>query len=213
MFAKAYDRLMQDVDYSALYETFSSYISLTDSILDAGCGSGYFLYELLKRGYDAWGIDIDESMLSIAKDRLLLEGLPQPLFIHDLRVPLGIKVDVIFMFFDVINYMKGPKGVLQNLMRSLKPGGRLIFDFYDVSVCDIYQDYVEIETMPFDYSWRITSVKQKLIHTIKINEEVEVIHQYVHPLPLIQSALEPYAQKIEIKKGPDLRKIYVIAYR
>jgi ubiquinone/menaquinone biosynthesis C-methylase UbiE len=39
------------------------------SVLDAGCGTGRVAIELARRGVDVVGVDIDESMLNIARQR------------------------------------------------------------------------------------------------------------------------------------------------
>src|SRR3990167_2294074 len=43
-------------------------------VLDAGCGTGVMLLELLARGYDAWGFDFSEVAIAAARDRLALRG-------------------------------------------------------------------------------------------------------------------------------------------
>ncbi|MBE0700813.1 MAG: class I SAM-dependent methyltransferase, partial [Acholeplasmataceae bacterium] len=66
MFAKIYDALMADVDYEAICQWLKPHLRINDLVLDAGCGSGFLLVELMKNGYDTFGFDQDTAMLSLA---------------------------------------------------------------------------------------------------------------------------------------------------
>lgn len=62
-----------------------------DSLLDVGCGSGYFFHSLRKRGLDVeyWGIDASPVLVSIGQSEMPAFGLPaerlRVLRIEDLR--------------------------------------------------------------------------------------------------------------------------------
>lgn len=62
-----------------------------DSLLDVGCGSGYFFHSLRKRGLDLeyWGIDASPVLIDIGRSEMPAFGLPaerlQVLRIEDLR--------------------------------------------------------------------------------------------------------------------------------
>ena len=49
-----------------------------DSVLDAGCGSGYFFHSLRRRGMDLayWGIDASSRLIEIGRAELPAFGLP-----------------------------------------------------------------------------------------------------------------------------------------
>jgi SAM-dependent methyltransferase len=49
-----------------------------DSVLDVGCGSGYFFHALERRGLDVsyWGIDASDTLLNIGRALLPAYGLP-----------------------------------------------------------------------------------------------------------------------------------------
>lgn len=213
MFSKAYDLLMSDVDYNQIYQVVKPYISYNDFMVDAGCGSGYFLIELLQNEHQAIGIDMDSSMLAIALEKLTSLGLPAKLYEHDLRNPLGAKADVIFMMFDVINYFKGAKRILRNMHTGLNTKGRLIFDVYKEEVLGTYHDFMEINDEPFDYQWEIKTDKHVMIHTLTIQDEKEMVRQYVYPLPYYLNILKDLGFTYDITEGPDIRKHYIIAYK
>lgn len=213
MFSKIYDALMSDVDYHLLFQWIKPYIKNDSLILDAGCGSGYLLCELLKEGHQAIGIDLDSSMLSLAYDRLTSMHLPIQLYLHDLRKPLNVKVDVVLMMFDVINYFKGIKSVLKHVYQSLNPQGVFIFDIYKEDIKDEYNQYIEHELDPFEYIWQISKTKQGIKHQFTYEGKTEIIHQYIHSMDYYQHLLTEIGFQYQVLSGPDSRKDYIIAYK
>jgi len=213
MFARVYDELMSDVDYEQLYTFIKTYLNDKKTIIDAGCGSGYLLCELLKKGHDAIGIDIDSSMLSLAYDRLVQNHLPIKLYEHDVRKPIGLKVDVILMMFDVINYFKGVKQVFKHVYESLNHEGIYLFDMYKEDVKETYDQYIEKEDEPFVYEWSISKTKQGIKHQFKYDMQEEIIYQYIYQLSYYLKLLDDIGFNYHIVSGPDERKHYIIAYK
>lgn len=212
MIAKSYDLLMADVDYEKLLNFIEPYLKKEDLILDAGCGSGYLLVEFMTKGYHAIGVDLDSRMLSLAYDKLMTLNFNPLLYEHDLRLPFHIKVDVIVMMFDVLNYFKGIKKVMKEIKKALNPNGRLIFDVYKSSVLTDYDGYIESEDEPIPYTWEINRNQNRLIHSVLMNDEKEKVIQYVYPLSYYKEILDLYGFTYEIKEGIDPRKHYIIAY-
>ncbi|TNF08583.1 MAG: class I SAM-dependent methyltransferase [Bacillota bacterium] len=213
MFAKAYDLLMSDVDYEQLYTFIKPYLKQDDTIIDAGCGSGYLLRELLKNHHQVIGIDLDASMLAIAREKLIRDDLSTALYEHDLREPLFIKVDAILMMFDVINYFKGSKRILRNLYHALNRGGKLIFDVYKESVLKEYEYYLEEDSEPFSYRWEIQTKNHHMTHHLVTPFGEDSVKQYVYPMSYYENILNDLGFTYEILNGPDERKNYVIAYK
>ncbi|MFJ9370774.1 class I SAM-dependent methyltransferase, partial [Nocardia sp. NPDC101769] len=94
-------------------------------ILDAGCGSGPLFTELRDRGAIVTGIDSSARMLELARQRL---GADADLRIADLVSPLPFSDNA---FDDVVaslvlHYLQDWGPTLTELLRVLKPGGRLI---------------------------------------------------------------------------------------
>ena len=211
MFEPLYDLLMSDVDYEALLREIEPYIKKSDLIIDAGCGSGYLLVELLKKEYTAIGLDVSVAMLSIAEERLRQEGLATKLYEHDLKEPMHANADVILAMFDVMNYFKGVKKVFKNCYQALYDEGKLIFDLYKIDVLEDYDGYIEEETDPIDYRWEISSKGNVFTHHVYHDEEVDTIKQYVYDLDYYVHLLEEIGFKVIVKPSIDPRKHLVIA--
>lgn len=212
MFAKIYDLLMADVDYDALLLLIKPYIKKESTIIDAGCGTGYFLKTLIENGYDAIGIDIDDEMLAIAQEKLVSNHLKAPLYHHDLRRPMHMKVDVIISLFDVMNYFKGIKQVIKQIKNGLNENGIFIFDVYQYDVLKLYNGYHEIEEDPIYYDWEIKTQQEQLIHDIKVDGYHHTLTQYIRPLSYYTKILEEIGFKqYKVICGPDERKHYIIA--
>jgi ArsR family transcriptional regulator len=104
----------------------------TESVLDAGTGTGRMLELLapyIKRGV---GVDSSPDMLAIARDRL------ERAHIHHCQVRLGDVYRLPFaghdfdavLFHQVLHYLEDPQSAIAEAARELKPGGRiLIADF------------------------------------------------------------------------------------
>jgi SAM-dependent methyltransferase len=116
--------------YNALYDRPAVLGLLGDvtgkRVLDAGCGPGLYLEELVERGADAVGIDGSGEMVKQAKHRL---GHRASVSRHDLRQPLpfpGGEFDVAISAL-VIHYLDDRVGFLRELHRVVKPGGVVVF--------------------------------------------------------------------------------------
>ncbi len=71
------------------------YVSPRDTLLDVGCGSGYFFHSLRKRAVpvDYWGIDATAALIEIGQQHLPSFGLPAH-HLQSMRIEdLGGKAD------------------------------------------------------------------------------------------------------------------------
>lgn len=213
MFQRLYNDMMADIDYSQIMEWMRPYLHLSDVVVDAGCGPGYVMLELIQSGYHVIGLDIDGAMLAIAKDKLESYGHHGVLYEHDLRTPMRVKVDVIYALFDVMNYFKGTKKVIKNIYHALNKGGRFLFDIYQESLLETYQDYEESDDEQVSYRWTIKRKQNQLIHCVQTDHGTYRLNQYLYPLSYYTEQLREVGFKVDINKGPDERKHYIIAYK
>jgi len=104
----------------------------TLTILDAGCGPGYFSILLSQMGHTVTAIDFSEAMLKEAASNTARFGIPERVTIlrMDAQAPVFpeesfdviVSRNLTWMFADL-------KTVYDNWIRLLKPGGRLlVFD-------------------------------------------------------------------------------------
>lgn len=97
-------------------------------VLDAGCGTGRVAVELRRRGIDVTGVDVDESMLATARDRV-----PEISWVHaDLTaLDLGEVFRVVVMAGNVPLFTPpGTEGALvAGVARHVEPMGRLVSGF------------------------------------------------------------------------------------
>ncbi|MCY0923090.1 class I SAM-dependent methyltransferase [Streptomyces sp. H27-G5] len=95
-------------------------------ILDAGCGPGLYLSELVARGARPVGIDQSTEMVHLAHERL---GSLAEVRQHDLAQPLtwadDERFDVVLLTL-VLHYLPDRIRTLRELARVLRPGGQLV---------------------------------------------------------------------------------------
>lgn len=113
-----------------IYPTIKSMLdkNVNRKILDVGCGNGYIARELIKLGYDVYGIDASTEGIAIAKS-----SYDERFFIQDLSkdgLPEEIK-DIIFdtiISTEVIEHLYNPKKYIDFCKNILiqNNGGELI---------------------------------------------------------------------------------------
>jgi ubiquinone/menaquinone biosynthesis C-methylase UbiE len=101
-----------------------------DAALDLCCGNGRHMVALAEGTPHLTGLDYSPTLLNLARKRLrpharLLRG--------DMRhLPFPTQFDVVFNFFTSFGYFQSDtenQGVLAEIARVLKPGGRFFMDF------------------------------------------------------------------------------------
>jgi 2-polyprenyl-3-methyl-5-hydroxy-6-metoxy-1,4-benzoquinol methylase len=91
-------------------------------LLDVGCGYGFFLKEMARRGWQVQGIEISPAGRRHARDRLGLDVIGQT--VEHLQWPPR-RFDVVTLFY-VIEHLADPDAMLARVYRWLKPGGLLL---------------------------------------------------------------------------------------
>ncbi len=134
--AASYDRLTNDVDYSAVVDFYFHILQkegLTPrTAADLACGTGSVALLLAKKGLDVIGVDMSEEMLCVAFQRGQdMENPPRFVCqkLQELYLPRG--VDLAVSALDSIDYIVDPEDCLKafhRIYRALNPGGIFIFD-------------------------------------------------------------------------------------
>ncbi len=98
------------------------------SVLDAGCGTGRVAIELDGRGIEVVGVDLDPSMLAVARDKA-----PHLRWVAaDLAtVDLGRSFDVVVLAGNVMIFLTPgtEEAVVATMARHVRPGGALVAGF------------------------------------------------------------------------------------
>lgn len=128
--AERYARLIDTKPHNAFYERPAMLALLGEvrglRVLDAGCGTGVYAEWLLDHGAEVVGVDVNESMLAFARERV---GGRAALHLGDLRAPLpflaGESFDVVLCSL-VLHYVAEWAAPLATFARVLRPGGALV---------------------------------------------------------------------------------------
>jgi SAM-dependent methyltransferase len=99
------------------------------SILDAGCGSAVFTFELAKRHPEAAvvGVDAEADLVVRAEEIAELAGLKNCSFQHGDVTSLGFDgVFDLVLSVDNLEHVTDDVGAMRTLLHALRPGGRLV---------------------------------------------------------------------------------------
>ena len=120
--ANEYFDSTSQVNLEEMYDKFLSYIPVGGSIMDLGCGSGRDVKWFRDHGYDAYGLDASEKLVSIACKKL---QIPIELGIIEERIAEE-PVDGIWCCASIMHLEdEGVDQFFSNLKYNLKPGGIL----------------------------------------------------------------------------------------
>jgi ubiquinone/menaquinone biosynthesis C-methylase UbiE len=100
-----------------------------DSFVDIGCGTGYFTIpaiDIVGPGGRVFGIDVSERMLDKLRERTERDQLDRLTLIKSDGHSLGLQVGIVSFAFmaNVLHEIEDRKEFLQEIYRSLVPGGR-----------------------------------------------------------------------------------------
>ena len=134
--AASYDRLTNDVDYSAIVAFYDAILEKEGikprTAIDLACGTGSVALLLAEKYQQVLGVDMSEEMLTVAQQRAVEAG-GYPMFIcqklQDLRLPKA--VDLAVCALDGLDYILDPKdceNAICRVYKALNPGGIFIFD-------------------------------------------------------------------------------------
>jgi len=101
------------------------------SVLDVGCGQGFFSYLFHKHGLKVYGIDISETGIQVAQSHYGLLGIH--FVVGDVRaIPLSMKFDCVFTrACSLYNDKEFPKlqEITDGLLSYVRDGGTFVFAY------------------------------------------------------------------------------------
>lgn len=136
VFSRFYDNLTFNVDYEKRADYIQSVLSLfghdAGLTLDLACGTGSLTTVLKRRGWDIFGIDGSQEMLSEAMDKAYDAGLSilylcQPME----RLDLYGTIDTCICTLDSLNHITSKaklQAAFDRVALFMNPGGLFIFD-------------------------------------------------------------------------------------
>lgn len=136
VFAKYYDSLTRNVDYSGRADYLCRILRHLDHpaglTIDLACGTGNFTLELAKRGFDVYGLDSSPEMLSAAQQKASAKGRSILYVCQKMQeMDLYGTVDTAVCVLDSVNHIPSAADLQEAFHRValfLNPGGYFIFD-------------------------------------------------------------------------------------
>lgn len=176
-----YSAMAADNIYNAMYERPAILNLLPDlqglRVLDAGCGSGFHSEWMVERGAQITVVDVSETMLALAKQRL---GDRVTFHQHDLAKPLTFLADQsqdIVLSSMSIHYILDLQALFMEYARVLAENGRFIFSTgHSVAEHHYFQREDYFVTELIDDEWQL-------------NGSSMPVKYYVRPLSAITTAL------------------------
>ena len=134
--AKSYDRLTNDVDYTAVVNFYKDILQreriCPRTAVDLACGTGSVALLLSRMGLQVTAVDMSEEMLSVAYQKAQEADLDIQFVCQKLqRLHLPRGVDLAVCALDSMDYITDPQEcekAIQRVYKALNPGGCFIFD-------------------------------------------------------------------------------------
>jgi SAM-dependent methyltransferase len=191
-FAGAYEAHAAVAPYNALYDRPATLrlLGAVDGrrVLDAACGPGFYLAELVERGAEVLGCDASPRMVELARSRV---GDRADLRVHSLDEPFGwisdASVDLVLCAL-AYHYLNDRPGFLQEARRILRPGGAVVISTHHPT-SDWYRlggSYFDVAPVTETWSrgWVITAWRAPLTQlTEEFAEAGFLIERLVEPAP------------------------------
>jgi len=132
----------------------SKMVSAGGPVLEIGSGTGRLLREALRRGVDAWGIDVSPAMVERCRAQLPAAARERVSVADAVSLRLGRRFALVAAPFRVLSHVTAVEDqirLLDAVHEHLVPGGTFVFDLYVPNLARL-QDGLP-ETCDFDGEW------------------------------------------------------------
>jgi SAM-dependent methyltransferase len=123
-------------------------------VLEIGSGTGRLLREALRRGIDAWGIDVSPTMVERCRAQLGAERRDRVSVADAVSMRLGRRFALVVAPFRVLSHVASigdQLRLLDTVHEHLVPGGAFVFDLYVPNLKLLLEGLPE--TCDFDGEW------------------------------------------------------------
>jgi SAM-dependent methyltransferase len=101
-------------------------------VLEVGCGAGTDLVRFAKGGASVSGVDLSSSAIALARQNFEQQGLHADLQEADgEHLPFADDTFDLVYAHGVVQYTSGPRALVNECRRVLKPGGEAVFQVYN----------------------------------------------------------------------------------
>lgn len=103
------------------------------TVLDLSCGTGSQVFWLAKLGYEVVGVDINNKMLEVAKDKAEKQNVSVTLEQGDMRTYQAGKFDAVITIHSAIGHLTQEdfELAIQNIRNNLNANGLYVFDIFN----------------------------------------------------------------------------------
>lgn len=202
--AQVYDGMMSHVKYKRWAKYIHAILKKEKfggvGLLDIGCGTGEFLNQMSKYGYELSGCDASIDMLNIARKKLIELNMQVAALPLLMEIPEN-RYDIAVCLYDTINYIFDKSDLTESfksIYRKLKAPGIFIFDVVTRSYCEqFFQNYTEKEVVRDNIAYSrnshfdaLNSVQTNYIQIFTPDGIFEEVHkQKIYKLQLIRDLL------------------------
>ncbi|XXJ18084.1 class I SAM-dependent methyltransferase [Desulfovibrio caledoniensis] len=157
--------------YQAIVDLVVDWAGPDLEVLDMGCGDGLVANRLHReRNATVWGVDTNAEAIRLARD--MNRETPNVFLLQSAYDPLDRSFDLVLVV-DIFEHVRDPLRLLDNVERSVAPGGRVVVStplFEEGKIQDSYhvKEYSEKEIDAY-FGGRFRKVKSKIFHFHEIN--------------------------------------------